>query len=109
MIGKKRTMIRVTYGVVEIRVSKIPWPFPSWVYAFVVWPFIFYEPKAWGEECVQVHERYHWMDQLRWLLLPWFLVYGMLAIFYGGRERHPLEREAYRRQRECETQAQGPT
>ena len=51
---------------------------------------------------MQVHERYHWIDQIRWLHLPWFAAYLILRPFYGGGRRHPLEREAYRRERLCE-------
>lgn len=85
----------------EFRVRLIPWPFPASVHAVTIWPVIFYEPQVWDDPGVQVHERYHWNDQIRWLLLPWFVVYLILRPFYGGGDRHPLEREAYRRERQC--------
>ena len=93
--------MRIVGGKIEVRVSKIPPPFRESVYAVTVWPFIFYEPEAWDDPCVQVHERYHWVDQVRWLVLPWFAAYFVLKIFYGGGREHPLEREGYRRQDAC--------
>ena len=52
-------------------------------------------PRCWDDECVQLHERYHWIDQLRWLVFPWFAAYAVLSLRYGGGREHPLEREAY--------------
>jgi len=92
--------MRLFGGRVEIRVKKVPWPFPENVRAVTIWPFIFYEPQVWDDASVQVHERYHWGDQIRWLVLPWFAAYLALSPFYGGGDKHPLEREAYRRQRQ---------
>lgn len=94
--------MRIVNGRIEIRVPKVPWPFPARVDAVTVWPFIFYEPQVWNDPCVQIHERYHWVDQIRWLLLPWFATYLILSFFYGGGDRHPLEKEAYLRQQLCE-------
>lgn len=85
----------------EIKVSRIPRPFPEHVHAFTLWPFIFYEPHVWDDPCVQTHERYHWADQARWLVLPWLAVYLAMRPFYGGGREHPLEREAYRRGDDC--------
>jgi hypothetical protein len=85
----------------EVQVTKIPKPFPESVHAFTLWPFIVYEPQVWDDACVQIHERYHWNDQARWLVLPWLLAYLVLRPFYGGGRRHPLEREAYRRGDAC--------
>ena len=98
--------MRIVHGRIEFRVRKIPRPFPEWVRAVTLWPFIFYKSEVWDDRCVQVHERYHWVDQIRWLLLPWFTVYLALIHFYGGGKKHPLEREAYRRQRLCEEGAE---
>ncbi len=100
-------MIRIVGGKIEIRVGRIPWPFPKSVYAVTVWPLIFYETQVWDDECVQVHERYHWVDQIRWLLLPWFVVYLILRPFQGGGRDHLLEREAYARQDACNAAAAG--
>ena len=93
--------MRIVGGKIEVRVSKIPWPFPEFVHAVTIWPLIFYETQVWDDQCVQIHERYHWVDQIRRLVLPWFVAYLVLRIFYGGGREHPLEREAYRRQDAC--------
>ena len=93
--------MRIVGGKIEFKVAKMPPPFPDWVRAVTVWPFIFYEAEVWDDECVQIHERYHWTDQIRWLWVPWFTAYFILRPFYGGRDDHPLEKEAYGRQRAC--------
>jgi len=97
--------MRISKGRVELKVRRIPRPFPEWTHAVTIWPVIVYEAEVWDNRCVQVHERYHWIDQLRWLLLPWFLTYLVLRPFYGGGRKHPLEKEAYRRQDLCEQSA----
>ena len=68
---------------------------PEPVHAVTVRPVIVYETQVWDDECVQLHERYHWIDQLRWLVFPWFAAYAVLSLRYGGGREHPLEREAY--------------
>jgi hypothetical protein len=40
--------MRFANGKIEIRVGRIPWPFPKAVYAVTVWPFIFYDVKGGG-------------------------------------------------------------
>lgn len=95
--------MRFVQGKIEIKVSRIPRPFPEHVHAVTIWPLILYEPQVWDNPCVQIHERYHWNDQIRWLLLPWFVAYLVLRPFYGGGDKHPLEKEAYHRQRLCES------
>lgn len=87
--------MRIVNGRIEIRVGRIPRPFPEYVHAVTLWPVIFYEPQVWDDPCVQTHERYHWKDQIRWLVVPWLLAYIALRPFYGGGRRHPLERHAY--------------
>ena len=94
-------MIRLSGGRIEIRVPKIPRPFPASVYATTVWPFVFYEPHVWDDVCVQKHERYHWIDQIRWLVVPWLVVYLLLSLKYGGGRKHPFEKSAYEIQDEC--------
>ena len=89
-------MIRRDGARIEVRVSRIPWPFPENVHAVTIWPVIVYEPQVWASPSVQAHERYHWKDQLRWLVVPWFIAYGLLRLRYSGGRDHPLEREAYR-------------
>ena len=93
--------MRIVGGKIEIRVPKIPRPFPESVHAVTLWPLILYEPQVWDDRCVQIHERYHWVDQVRWLVVPWFAAYLALRPRYGGGREHPLEREAYRRQDAC--------
>ena len=80
---------------IELTVKKVPWPFPEKVYAVTLWPFIFYEPHVRYDEGVLAHERYHWNHQLKWLVIPWFIVYVSLLPFYGGFRKHPIERPAY--------------
>ncbi len=94
-------MFRISSGRIEIRVPKIPPPFPASVYATTVWPFVFYEPQVWDDECVQLHERQHWIDQIKWLVVPWLIVYLLLSIKYGGGRRHPFEKKAYEAQGRC--------
>ena len=89
--------MRMLRGKVEILVQKIRWPFPERVHAVTLWPFIFYEAQVWDDKCVQVHERYHRLDQIRWGIVRWFTAYLILLPLHGGGRRHPLEREAYRR------------
>lgn len=95
--------MRFVRGKIELKVQKIPRPFPEHVHAVTIWPVIVYEPHVWDDPCVQIHERYHWMDQIRWLLIPWFAAYLVLRPFYGGGKSHPLEKEAYNRQSLCES------
>jgi hypothetical protein len=94
-------MLRIAGGRIKIRVRKIPRPFPTSVYATTVWPFVFYESHVWDDVCVQRHERYHWIDQLRWLVIPWLIVYLLLSLKYGGGRKHPFEKSAYEIQDKC--------
>lgn len=73
--------------------------------AITLWPCILYvsqEVKA--DLCIRAHEMYHWHQALRWGILPWYVAYLVIGLFYIGKpaNAHPLEREAYRIQRECE-------
>ena len=97
-------MLRIAGGRIEIRVPKIPKPFPKGVYATTIWPFVIYEPQVWDDECVQRHERYHWKDQIRWLVIPWLIAYLLLSLKYGGGRNHPFEKPAYAIQDECEAE-----
>ncbi len=101
-------MLRMSGGRIEIKVPKIPPPFPKQVYATTVWPFVFYEPQVWDDECVQVHERRHWVDQIKWLVIPWLIVYLVLSIKHGGGRRHPFEKPAYEAQDKCNGQSEIP-
>ncbi|MDA1280127.1 MAG: hypothetical protein O3B95_08840 [Chloroflexi bacterium] len=95
-------MFRISGGRIEVKVPKIPPPFPARVYATTVWPFVFYEPGVWDDECVQAYERRHWIDQIKWLVIPWLVVYLLLSIKYGGGRKHPFEKPAYEIQDTCE-------
>jgi hypothetical protein len=97
-------MIRISGGRIEVRVPRIQRPFPASVYATTVRPFVFYEPQVWDDECVQRHERYHWIDQIRWLVVPWLI----LSIKYGGGRSHPFEKPAYEIQDKCDETSSKP-
>ena len=79
--------------MIELFVDKIRWPFPEYVHAVTLWPFIIYEHQVRNDKAIQAHERYHWEDQLRWLVVPWFIIYVALLPFYGGFRKHPFERK----------------
>ena len=81
--------------MIELSVKHIPWPFPKSVHAVTLWPFIIYEKQVRNHPAVQAHERYHWKDQMRWLVIPWFIIYVALLPFYGGFRKHPFDRPAY--------------
>lgn len=59
--------------------------------AIAIWPFIFWGPAketigaAWRR-----HEEFHLHHQARWLVIPWFVVYGILYLKYGY-WNHPWE------------------
>lgn len=78
----------------------VPW-LPGGIRAITLWPFILYRERT---PCIEVHERYHWHQAARWFVLPWYIAYLAIGLFYIGRpaDEHPLEREGYRLQRECE-------
>ena len=83
----------------------VPW-LPFRARAMTLWPLILYKPAVRRSVCIQVHERYHWYDQKRWWVLPWFVMYGFWWLCGYGLwrpiDKHPLEREAYRLGRRCE-------
>jgi len=81
--------------MIEIIVDRIRWPFPKHVHAVTLWPFIFYEAHVENDLAIQAHERYHWKDQMKWLVVPWFITYIGLLPFYGGGRKHPMEKAAY--------------
>ena len=78
----------------------VPW-LPFGTCAVTLWPFILYRVRT---PCLEVHEHYHWRQMRRWGVIPWYIVYLLIGIFYIGKpaDKHPMEREAYRLQRECE-------
>ena len=78
--------------------------FPFWsVWAVTLWPVIFYK-RPHKTECIRQHELYHWHQALKFGVLPWYLAYFFLQIFYFRRpaNEHPLEKEAYAVQWKCE-------
>lgn len=84
---------------VEIRVSWLPFH----AGAMTLWPFILYLPRAYADPCVHVHEDYHWRQALRWGVIPWYIAYVVIKLFFLGRpaEEHPLEAPAYAAERQC--------
>ena len=72
------------------------WPLRRKVKAITLWPFVFYQNRE-SVGKFRSHERYHWRQQWRWLIVPWFVTYIVLAMIYHttGPE-HPMEREAYK-------------
>lgn len=88
-----------------VKVRKIWWA-PEWAYAFTMYPFIFMEPQVWDDKCVRQHELYHWYDQEANWVIPWVIKYAILGIWgiiiRQPNSKHPMEREAYRIQRQCE-------
>lgn len=81
----------------------VPW-LPG-ILAITLWPIIAYR-KGHKTKCLQVHEHYHWKQATRWLVVPWYLAYLVLALVNIGKpaDQHLMEVEAYRLQRECEVQ-----
>ena|GEM_PF-824930 len=70
---------------------------PPWVTAIMLWPFILYRPGLRTPGTV-AHERYHWYECRRCWVLPWYLCYLVLGLFYLPRKRwrqHPMEVYAY--------------
>ena len=78
-----------------IQVDTRRWWLPRRIHAICLWPFVFYQ-RGWRSPKLEAHERYHWRQQWRWGVLPWFAAYIILLVVYrtGGR-RHPMERRAY--------------
>lgn len=62
--------------------------------AITVWPFIFWGPE---EETIgdrwRRHEEFHLHHQARWLVIPWYIVYGILYVRFGY-DNHPWEKMA---------------
>ena len=81
--------------MIKIIVDHLPWPFPKYVDAVTLWPFIIYKRGIEDDLALQAHEMYHFNEQKRWLLVPWFIAYICLLPFYGGGRKHPMEKPAY--------------
>lgn len=83
---------------------RVPWlPFGN--LAMVIWPLVLLTPTAYADECIRLHEAYHWHQALRWGVLPWYVAYAILGISVLIRQRpqneHPFERRAYELEWEC--------
>ena len=84
---------------IEITVSRLH---KNGVDAITLWPFIFYRRGTQNDIALRCHEYFHWRQALRWGVVPWYLLYVLLAPFYFRRpsDRHPLEAPAYAKQRQ---------
>jgi len=81
--------------MIEIVILHLSWPFPKHVHAVTLWPFIIYECLVADNPAIKAHEQYHWHDQKKWWVVPWFIAYICLLPFYGGGRKHPMEKSAY--------------
>lgn len=79
-----------------IRPIWVETPWMPWANAMVLWPFVLRRRGIRRDAALEAHEHFHWYQALKWGVLPWYALYGILALIYrtGGR-RHPLERPAY--------------
>lgn len=70
--------------------------------AITLWPFILYDRESY-DTCLRVHEEYHWKEQMKWLVIPWFIWYLILCLVYirVPNEQHPMEMPAYEAERKC--------
>lgn len=74
----------------------------SGIDAITLWPFIVYRRGHEDNIALRCHEFFHWRQALRWGVVPWYLAYLLLALFYFRKpsDQHPLEAPAYAKQRE---------
>ncbi|MBM3943194.1 MAG: hypothetical protein FJ316_09785 [SAR202 cluster bacterium] len=77
---------------------------PRGVDGITLWPFIFYRRGYEQNVPLRCHEHYHWRHALRWGVIPWYLAYLALRLFYLSQpaDQHPLEAPAYAKQREVQ-------
>lgn len=94
------------FAAYEHILPKLFWPFHHQG-AVTLWPFGIWYKASRATPAVRAHEHYHWEQQRRWKGVPWYLLYGLLMLRYGGGPKHPLEISPYRLQRELEAQGQG--
>ena len=73
-------------------------------YAITLWPFILYRRGFQNNVPLRCHEYFHWRQALRWGVIPWYLTYLLLQVYYITRppREHPLEAPAYAKQDEVE-------
>ena len=74
------------------------------IHAITLWPFIVYRREFQDDIALRCHEYFHWRQAFRWGVVPWYLTYLVLQLYYfwGPSERHPLEAPAYAKQREVQ-------
>ena len=88
---------------------KFPFVFrflPKKTDAITLFPFIFYRKDVDSyRKGLRAHERYHWDNALRWGVLPFYVIYVVLLLKYGGGENHPLEKPAYELQRKINAES----
>jgi hypothetical protein len=77
---------------------------PPGVDGMTLWPFILYRRGHQTNIPLRCHEHFHWRHALRWGVLPWYLAYVLIKLWYLGQppERHPLEAPAYAKQRQVQ-------
>jgi len=65
----------------------------GYFYAITIWPFVFYKGDPPGEKTIN-HEEIHGRQQKELLLIPFFIIYLIEAMFRGYRNIS-FEKEAY--------------
>lgn len=85
--------------MIELNVAWLP---PN-IAAITLFPFILYR-KEYRTPSLEVHEHYHWNQIWKWLVIPWYIAYVVIWLFYRNRppEEHPMERKAYAIQHQWE-------
>lgn len=73
----------VSMKPIWLRVHHFPF-----VDGMVVWPAIFLKGTRWDTPTHR-HEKYHWRQALRWWVLPWYLSYIPVALYYWLRYGDP--------------------
>jgi hypothetical protein len=97
------TTVAWSEGAARAKTAHVKLPFNlGSVLAITLFPFVFYSKRAWGDECVRIHEETH-IKQVRKLgAITFYTKYLILAIKHGGGRKHPMEQEGYLAQYICE-------
>jgi len=71
---------------------------PEGIAAITLWPVILYRRTYRTDISIRAHEFIHWYQALKWGVIPWYITYLVLKVFYRGRPifDHPLEKIAYK-------------
>ena len=78
----------------QMWLSWFKWVSKSGAGGLTIFPFIFYyNAREDVGARLRRHEQYHWHHQLRWLVLPWYVVYWLIFLFTGY-HNHPWEQLA---------------